>query len=276
VSARRAIVPAAGLGTRLHPLTLGTAKELLPLGRHPALVATLLEAAHAGVQKLCFVSSPRKEGLGRFLDGFELLRDFDWQLIMQPTPAGVLDAVERGLASWPEARDEAVAVLFPDLVHLPDQTALARLYAAHEACGAAVFGLRLATGADQLGATAAVRLEQPLGPADLEAARASGRPLRIREVGPKLGVPDELCTTFAQIQSPAMTRAIEARCRTGSTSGAPLDDSQLVPALNELSAGGALYGVLLPGEIIDLGNMPGYLDAARRFLSGTARLRGLS
>ena len=36
-----AVVPAAGLGTRLLPLTLGVAKELLPLGAQPALAATL-------------------------------------------------------------------------------------------------------------------------------------------------------------------------------------------------------------------------------------------
>ena len=85
---RRAIVPAAGLGTRLRPLTLGTPKELLPLGRYPGFVATLLEAAAAEVRELVVVSSPRKEGLARFLEDFELARKFDVRLTLQPAPRG--------------------------------------------------------------------------------------------------------------------------------------------------------------------------------------------
>ena len=55
---RRAVIPAAGRGTRLSPLTLGVAKELLPLGAYPALAATLLEVLPAesdGLQR-----SPRR------------------------------------------------------------------------------------------------------------------------------------------------------------------------------------------------------------------------
>ena len=47
------------------------------------------------------------------------------------------------------------------------------------------------------------------------------------------------------------------------------------PALARLAAAGGLYGVLLPGEVVDLGSLPGYLDAVRRFLDHRAALRGL-
>lgn len=277
---RRAIVPAAGLGTRLHPLTLGTAKELLPLGSHPALVATLLEAQAAGIRELAIVSSPRKEGLPRFLDGFPLCRDFDVRIIEQPSPAGVLDAVERGLAvSFSSAQAEpqtAVAVLFPDLVHLPDQTALSRLVSAHALCGAALFGLREAAPGSLCAPTAAVRLFEPLTPSQIAEARKTGRPLRLAAVGRASGAAGELLTTFGQLHTPQLNAAIEAHCRPGGDPSRPLDDGKLLAALADLASQGGLYGALLDGEILDVGTLPGYLDAAGRFLRGAARLRGLS
>lgn len=281
---RRAIVPAAGLGTRLHPLTLGTAKELLPLGRHPALVATLLEAKAANIRELVVVSSPRKEGLPRFLDAFPLCREFDVGIIEQPSPAGVLDAVERGLAvslasAEAATADEpptAVAVLFPDLVHLPDQTALSQLVLAHGQCGAALFGLREVAPDSLCAPTAAVRLAEPLTPSQRLEAKKSGRPLRLTGVTAATGAADELLTTFGQLHTPQLNAAIEAHCRPGGDRSRPLDDGKLLAALDDLASQGGLYGVLLDGEVVDTGTLPGYLDAAGRFLRGAARLRGLS
>jgi UTP-glucose-1-phosphate uridylyltransferase len=269
---RGAIVPAAGQGTRLRPLSLGIAKELLPLGRYPTLVATLLEAAAAELGELCVVTAPEKEGLQRFLERFELVRDLKLlaRVTLQPSPLGVLDAVARGLAELAPP----CAVLFPDLVHLPDQTALKRLVAAHAACGAAVFGLRLAVPGEATISAAAVRLHEPLtSPGELLAAQKSGRPLRIASVGPATFAAGELLTTFGQIHTDALGEAIEARCRPAATS--PLEDRHFLAALDDLARTGGLYGVLLAGEILDLGTLPGYLDAATRFISGTARLRGL-
>lgn len=265
---RAAIVPAAGLGTRLHPLTLGVAKELLPLGGHPALAATLLEAAAAHVFELAVVVSPKKEGVRRFLEGFAFARRFQLHIVEQPEPAGVLDAVERGLKALGAAPD-AAAVLFPDLVHLPDQTALARLVAAHAQVDKALFGLRFAAPGDLATPTAAVRLAEDLDPH----AAPPDRPLRIAEVRRATGAAGELLTTFGQIQTAAMGQAIEACCRRPGE--ALLDDGGLLVALNRLAAAGELYGLLLPGAVLDLGTLPGYLDASRRFLSGAAHLREL-
>lgn len=259
---RAAIVPAAGLGTRLHPLTLGVAKELLPLGDRPALASTLLEAEAAGIRELAVVVSPGKEGVRRFLDGFALARRFRIHLVEQPHPAGVLDAVERGQAAL-GAQDETVAVLFPDLLHLPDQTALKHLLAAHAEVGEALFGLRQVRAGDLATPTAAVRVTELPGK----------QALRVVELGRPTGAPGELLTTFGQLQTPALGRAIERCCRR--QAGATLDDSGLLAALNELARAGELYGALLPGEVLDLGTLPSYLDASRRFLSGAGRLREL-
>lgn len=293
---RRAIVPAAGLGTRLSPLTLGAAKELLPLGAYPALTATLLEAKAAHVSELVVITSANKPQLARFftelrnLTGFiasgvspsdmgaarpalalaELLVGMTVRLIEQPQPLGVLDAVARGLA----LTGMPCAVVFPDLIHLPDQTALARLFAAHAACGQAVIGLRSPEPNAAVGNTVAVTLAPEYASAAArKQAEASGAPLPICSVGPMQGAPGELLTTFGQIHTPALEEAITACCRP--RPDVPLADSGLVHALHRLATSGQLYGVLLPGEVLDLGSLSGYLDASGRFLSRRAELRGL-
>ena len=160
-------------------------------------------------------------------------------------------------------------MLFPDLVHLPDQTALARLVAAHAQVDKALFGLRFAAPGDLATPTAAVRLAEDLDPH----AALPDRPLRIAEVRRATGAAGELLTTFGQIQTAAMGQAIEACCRR--PGGTQLDDGGLLEALNRLAAAGELHGLLLPGAVLDLGTLPGYLDASRRFLSGAAHLREL-
>lgn len=294
---RSAIIPAAGLGTRLSPLTLGAAKELLPLGAYPALTATLLEAKAAAVTELIVITSADKpqlarfftelRNLGRFIESgvspsesgaalpaialAQLLVGMTVRLVEQPQPLGVLDAVSRGLS----LTGMPCAVVFPDLVHLPDQTALARLFAAHAACGEAVIGLRPPDPAAPVGNTVAVTLAPEYASAGArQQAAASGAPLPICGVGPVQGVPGELLTTFGQIHTQALDAAIAACCRP--RPDVPLIDSGLVHALNRLATQGLLYGVLLPGEIVDLGSLSGYLEASGRFLSRRAALRGLS
>jgi len=292
---RRAVIPAAGLGTRLSPLTLGVAKELLPLGAYPALTATLLEAAAAGVTDLIVVTAATKPELGRFFSELaalmrsaavadtrlpaapgpavqlaRLLAGVTVRLVEQPEPLGVLDAVARGLA----LTAPPCAVVFPDLIHLPDQTALARLFAAHAVCGQAVIGLRAAPADAFPGNAVAVELPpEYMSPAALEHATATGAPLPIRAVGLRRGVPGELLTTFGQLQTAAFDAAIESCCRRHPAG--PLADDGLLAALAQLAAAGGLYGVLLPGEVVDLGSLPGYLEAVRRFLDHRAALRGL-
>lgn len=286
-----AIVPAAGLGTRLSPLSLGCPKELLPLGLYPALTACLLEADAAGVTELVMVSSPKKPGLQALasaLFGTDLSRHEQapqtaalaalWQrlrvrVVDQPQPWGVLDAVERGVAALSSpAQSTSVAVLFPDLLHLPDQTALLHLAAAHQQTGASVFGLRRAQPGDRPGSTLAVRVASSFSQVPV-AQLPTSTPLPIVELRPASGHPDELLTTFGQVQSPAWNAALDRHCRP--TAGAPLRDAAFLTALNDLAGAGGLVGTLLPGEVVDLGTLAGYGEIVRRFSVATARLRGV-
>lgn len=60
-----AIVPAAGLGTRLRPLSDAIPKEMLPVGRALALERIVAELRAAGIERIVFVVSPQKEGFLR-------------------------------------------------------------------------------------------------------------------------------------------------------------------------------------------------------------------
>lgn len=60
---RKAILPAAGWGTRLRPLTHVVPKELLPVGAKVVLQYVLDECDAAGLDQLLVVGSRRKQGL---------------------------------------------------------------------------------------------------------------------------------------------------------------------------------------------------------------------
>ena len=57
---RQAIIPLAGLGTRLLPLTSVFPKELLPINGKPGLEYILDECIDAGVKEFIFIISNKK------------------------------------------------------------------------------------------------------------------------------------------------------------------------------------------------------------------------
>ena len=58
---KQAIIPLAGLGTRLLPLTSVIPKELLPINGKPGLEYILDECVEAGVKEIIFVISSKKK-----------------------------------------------------------------------------------------------------------------------------------------------------------------------------------------------------------------------
>lgn len=66
---RTAVIPAAGFGTRMMPATRAVPKELLPVGRKPAIEWVIEEAKDAGIERFVVVSSPRKPAIDDYLLG---------------------------------------------------------------------------------------------------------------------------------------------------------------------------------------------------------------
>ena len=63
---KQAIIPLAGLGTRLLPLTTVTPKELLPINGKPNLEYILEECLEAGVKQFIFIISKKKENIKKY------------------------------------------------------------------------------------------------------------------------------------------------------------------------------------------------------------------
>lgn len=63
-----AIVPVAGLGTRLLPATKSQPKEMLPVGRRPVVQYVVEELARAGVKRILFITGYGKSSMEDFFD----------------------------------------------------------------------------------------------------------------------------------------------------------------------------------------------------------------
>lgn len=70
---KTAIVPVAGLGTRLLPTTKAVPKELLPLSGFPTLHYVATELAEIGIEKIILVSSQSKSEIARYFQHDEEL-----------------------------------------------------------------------------------------------------------------------------------------------------------------------------------------------------------
>ena len=65
---RQAIIPLAGLGTRLLPLTSVFAKELLPINGRPGIEYILDECIEAGIKEIIFIISKKKKIIKKYFD----------------------------------------------------------------------------------------------------------------------------------------------------------------------------------------------------------------
>jgi len=63
---KQAIIPLAGLGTRLLPLTSVLPKELLPINGKPGLEYILEEGVKAGIKEFIFIISNKKKEIKKY------------------------------------------------------------------------------------------------------------------------------------------------------------------------------------------------------------------
>lgn len=130
---RKAVVPVAGLGTRMLPLTRSVPKEMLPLGRKPAIHHVVDELAAAGIEHILFVTSSRKKAIEEYFvpggtsDGPPAL---DYSFVRQEVPGGNGDAVRLGKAF---AGSDAFVVAWGDAVirSTGEDNVLRRMMATH-------------------------------------------------------------------------------------------------------------------------------------------------
>jgi UTP--glucose-1-phosphate uridylyltransferase len=69
----KAVIPAAGLGTRLLPATKSQPKEMLPVGRKPAMQYVVEELQNAGLTQILMVTGRRKHSIEDHFDADPML-----------------------------------------------------------------------------------------------------------------------------------------------------------------------------------------------------------
>jgi UTP--glucose-1-phosphate uridylyltransferase len=122
---RDAIVPVAGLGTRLLPATRSAPKEMLPIVDKPVVQYVVEELARAGIDRVLMVTGRRKRAIEDHFDADPELAGSPppaagVQLFYtrQPTPAGLGDAVARG-GSFADPASPGVVVALGDAIVEP-------------------------------------------------------------------------------------------------------------------------------------------------------------
>ncbi|WP_350642710.1 UTP--glucose-1-phosphate uridylyltransferase [Psychrobacter sp. HY3-MNA-CIBAN-0198] len=128
-----AVIPVAGFGTRMLPLSKSVPKELLPLGNRPAIHYVVEEAIAAGIKHIVLVGHAQKSAIENYFDinaeldnqlrhkgKDELADSLNWlpedvtvSMIRQGKALGLGHAV---LAARPIIGDHDFAVLLPDVV----------------------------------------------------------------------------------------------------------------------------------------------------------------
>lgn len=63
-----AVVPVAGLGTRLLPITKAQPKEMLPVGRKPVVQYIVEELIRAGIEQILFITGESKVSIENYFD----------------------------------------------------------------------------------------------------------------------------------------------------------------------------------------------------------------
>ncbi|MCK2217335.1 UTP--glucose-1-phosphate uridylyltransferase [Actinomadura sp. ATCC 31491] len=265
----KAVIPVAGLGTRLLPLTKALPKEMLPIGDKPVIEHTIRELVESGIDEITIVTSSRKELVQR-----HFAPDADLERQLREAGKEELAAAVAELSSLAHitylyqngpygngtpvlnaARvigDEPFMVLWADDVFVAEVPRARQLKAAYEATGAPVLALMPMAVED------ASRYGVPVVEEDLGGGR-----LRISGLLEKPR-PEEAPSRYAAIGGYVVTPGVidELEAATRRRRERPEGEIYLTDALHRhAAAGNPVYGQVIDGTWWDTGSPLNYLRA---------------
>ena len=261
---RKAIIPAAGLGTRLLPNTKSIPKEMLPLVDKPVIQYIVEEAVSAGIEEILIITNRGKSPIE---DYFDYSPDLEERLIRDGkqdeanTVRAVADMADvfflrqketKGLghAIWRAKSfvgDEPFAILLGDDIMLSEKPVLKQLVEAAEENSCSAIAVREVPD-DLIVKYSSVKLEEKL----------SDRVFRIGDMNEKPTL-EEKFSNYAILGRYVLTPAIFDIL--AHTAPGRNNEIQLTDGMKELCRIEPMCAVDFEGRRYDTGNLKGYLEA---------------
>lgn len=261
---RKAIIPAAGLGTRLLPNTKSIPKEMLPLVDKPVLQYIVEEAVAAGVEEILIITNRGKSPIE---DYFDYAPDLEARLLSDGkekearTVREVADMADvyflrqketKGLghAIWRAKSfvgDEPFGILLGDDIMLSETPVLKQLVNAAEANHCSAIAIREFPG-EEICKYSSVKLEKKL----------SDRVYRIGDMNEKPTM-DERLSNYAIMGRYVLTPAIFDIL--ANTAPGRNNEIQLTDGMKQLCHVEPMCAVDFEGRRYDTGNLKGYLES---------------
>ena len=265
---KRAVIPAAGFGTRLLPATKSTPKEMLPIVDRPSIQYIVEEALESGIEDILIISGHAKRAIEDYFDSapnlemaleksgktdlLKLVRDtadIRVHYIRQRSMRGLGDAILTAKAFMAE---EPFAVLLgDDVVYNPDKPAMKQLIEVYEEYGRSVLGCQKMPDeqVSSYGIVAGNRLD-------------NHRILKVSDMVEKPApaeAPSNMAVLGRYIITPAIFDILEH------TKPGKGGEIQLTYALKVLAQQEAVFAYDFVGKRYDLGDKLGFLKAQVEF-----------
>jgi UTP--glucose-1-phosphate uridylyltransferase len=235
-----AVIPAAGYGLRMRPLTTVIPKEMFPLGKIPVIEYIVIELVSSGIQRICVVIRKGKDMIrDYFLQRKEQYKNIELYFAYQESPLGLGDAL-RCAKDFVNKRPFVMAI--PDQILLSDTPATGQLLNASK------------------GETAIWNSMARIYPDELSFFKGS-RPLDSKNITEELYIiedisPDENSLTRGFGRTIFMPEAFEFM--TKEYINEKTGEVDFLKTFKALKNSFKLYGFLLKGRACDIGSWEGY------------------
>lgn len=260
---KKAVIPAAGLGTRFLPATKAQPKEMLPIVDKPAIQYIVEEAVQSGIENILIVTGRNKKsiedhfdksvelehslyakGKQSLLEEVQAISEMaNIHFIRQKEPLGLGHAI--GCARQ-FVGDDAFAVLLGDDIMVSDPPALAQMVHLYEKTGNQIIGVRQVDAANV----------SKYGIIDSKGAEDRVHRVTNLVEKPSLGeAPSRTAVMGRYILKPSIFPILDQIER-----GAG-GEYQLTDALKEVSQVEELLALELEGHRYDIGDQFGYIQA---------------
>jgi UTP--glucose-1-phosphate uridylyltransferase len=278
---RKAVFPAAGLGTRFLPATKAMPKEMLPVVDKPLIQYGVEEALHSGIQNIIIVTGRGKSSIEDHFDvSFELehLLESKNKTDLLSMVRGISDMIDVSYVRQKEALglghailrakelvgNEPFAAVLSDDVIASETPCIRQLLDVYEYYGASVLAL-MEVPKEQISAYGVVDAEP------VSDNGRQGRLFRIRNMVEKpkaADAPSNLAIIGRYILTPEIFQCVET-IEPGSGG-----EIQLTDALKYMLRNRPIYGLQFEGKRYDAGDKLGFLKATVEFAMSRQDLGG--